>query len=94
MDELMSRTSRLKALRQLVEYATTESRELALAPLEGLLHAAALAIDDALAEEARRIPAARRYARIRLVTSGDLAARPDTARKDDSGLIGRSSDQR
>ena len=71
MDELMSKASRLRALRQLVEYATTESRELALAPLARLFDAAALAIDDALAEEARLTPAAHPCARIKLVTDGD-----------------------
>jgi hypothetical protein len=71
MDELMSKASRLRALRQLVEYAATESRELALAPLERLLDAAALAIDDALAGEAQKIPAVRAYPRIKLITNGD-----------------------
>ena len=71
MDELMSKASRLRALRQLVEYATTESRELALAPLERLLDAAALAIDDALAEEAQLTPPVHRYAGITLVSKGD-----------------------
>jgi len=72
MDELMSKASRLRALRQLVEYATIESRELALAPLEQLLDAAAMAIDDALAEEEERLSASsRRYAQIKLVTSVD-----------------------
>ena len=73
MDELTSRASRLRALRQLVEYAATESRELEMAGLERLLGAAALAIEAALREDARLSAAARRHSRIKLVTG---SARP------------------
>ena len=72
MDELMSKASRLRALRQLVEYATTESQELALAPLERLLDAATLAIEEALTAEARLAATGRRCAQIKLVTSEDF----------------------
>jgi hypothetical protein len=70
MDELTSKASRLRALRQLVEYATTESRELEMAGLERLLSAAALAIETALEEDARLAAAARRHSRIKLVIGG------------------------
>src|SRR5262249_57664128 len=48
MDALTSKASPLRALRQLVEYATTESRELEMAGLEQLLGAAPLAIEAGL----------------------------------------------
>ncbi len=70
MDELTSKASRLRALRQLVEYATTESREMEMAGLERLLGAAALAIEAALQEDARLSAAARRHSRIKLVIGG------------------------
>jgi hypothetical protein len=67
MDELTSKASRLRALRQLVEYATTESRELEMAGLERLFGAAALAIETALEEDARLAAAARRHSQLKLV---------------------------
>ena len=73
MDELTSKASRLRALRQLVEYATAESRELEMAGLQRLLGAAALAIEAALEEDARLAAATRRHSQIKLVIGG---ARP------------------
>jgi hypothetical protein len=70
MDELTSKASRLRALRQLVDYATTESRELEMAALERLLSAAALAIEAALEEDARSAAAARRHSQMKLVIGG------------------------
>jgi hypothetical protein len=70
MDALTSKASRLRALRRLVEYATTESRELEMAGLEQLLGAAALAIEAALQEDARLSAAARRHPRMKLVIGG------------------------
>jgi hypothetical protein len=70
MDELTSKASRLRALRQLVDYATAESRELEMAGLERLLGAAALAIEAALEEDARAAAAARRHPQMKLVIGG------------------------
>ena len=53
------RASRLRALKQLLEYALAESKDLGLAHLDQLLGAAALAVSDEL-DTARGAPCDRK----------------------------------